>query len=74
MISGAFFNKDRKNNKNSVQIIEKWQGNGRTSREAINLSEAVLGRKRETEWMLKLRTVYPYGLHENVDIAKMIKM
>ena len=37
-----------KNAKYSVQIIEKWQGNGRTSRGAINLGEAVLRRKRET--------------------------
>ena len=29
----------------------------------------VLRRKRETEWMLKLRTVYPYGLNEKVDIC-----
>ena len=38
----------RKNAKYSVQIIEKWQGNGRTSCGAINLGEAVLRRKRET--------------------------
>ena len=36
-----------KNAKYSVQIIEKWQGNGRTSCGAINLGEAVLRRKRE---------------------------
>ena len=29
----------------------------------------VLRRKRETEWMLKLRTVYLYGLNEKVDIC-----
>ena len=47
-----------KNAKYFVQIIEKWPGNGRASRGAIDLGEAVL-RKREIEWMLKLRTVYP---------------
>ena len=31
--------------KYSVQIIEKWQGNGRTSCGAIDLVEAVLMRK-----------------------------
>ena len=41
----------------------KWQGNGRTSPGAIDLGEAVLRRERETEWMLKLRTVYQYGLN-----------
>ena len=59
-----------KNAKYSVQIIEKWQGNGRTSRDAIDLGEAVLRRKRKTEWMLNLRTVYPYGLTEKVDICE----
>ena len=38
----------RKNAKYSVQIIEKWQGSGRTSCGAFNLGEAVLWRKRET--------------------------
>ena len=38
-----------KNNKYSVQIIEKWQGNGRTCRDAIELGEAVLTNKGETE-------------------------
>ena len=58
-----------KNAKYSVQIIEKWQGNGRTSHGAIDLGEAILRRKRETEWILKLRTVYPYGLNKKVDIC-----
>ena len=46
------------------------QGNGRTSHGAIDLREAVLRRKRETEWMLKLKTVYPCGLNEKVDICE----
>ena len=58
-----------KNAKYSVQIIEKWQGSGRTSHGAIDLGEAILRRKRETEWILKLRTVYPYGLNKKVDIC-----
>ena len=61
---GEHFSRDTcKNAKYSVQIIEKWQGNGRSSSGAIHLSQAVHRRKRETEWMLKLRTVYPYGLN-----------
>ena len=59
-----------KNAKYSVQIIEKWQGNGRTSCGAIDLGETVLRRKRETEWILKLRTVYPYDLNEKVEICE----
>ena len=58
------------NAKYSVQIIEKWQVSGRTSRGAIDLGEVVLRRKWETEWMVKLRTVYPYGLNEKVDICE----
>ena len=52
----------------SVQIIEKWRGNGRTERGSIDLGLAVLRRKRETEWMRKLRTVYPYGLNDRLDM------
>ena len=40
-----------------VQEIEKWQSNGRTGHGAIDLGEAGLRRKRDTEWILKLRTV-----------------
>ena len=49
-----------KNAKYSVQIIQKWQSNDRLNHGAINLGEAVARRKRETEWVLKLRTVNPY--------------
>ena len=59
-----------KNAKYSADIIEKWQDSGRTSRGPIELGEAVLRGKRKTEWMLKLRTVYPYGLNEKVDICE----
>ena len=37
-----------KNAKYFLQIIEKWKGNGRISRGAIDLGEAVVRRKRET--------------------------
>ena len=29
-------------------------------------SEAALRKKKETEWMLRLRTIYPYGLNMKV--------
>ena len=54
--------------KYSVEITEKWQGSYKTSRGTVDLGEAVLRRKRETEWILTLKTVYPYGLNEKVDI------
>ena len=53
-LTGHFSTGICKNAKYSVQIIEKWQGNGRTSRGAIDLGDAVLTTKRETEWMLSI--------------------
>ena len=50
-----------KNDKYSVQITGKWQANVRSSSGAIDFAQAVLTRKREIEWMLKLRTLYRYG-------------
>ena len=58
-----------KNSEYTVQIIENLEGNGRTSRGALDPGVSVIRRKRETEWMLKLRTVFPYGLNDRVDIA-----
>ena len=52
----------------TVQIVENWIGNGRTNRNSIDLGLATLRRKRESEWMLKLRTVHPFGLNERVDL------
>ena len=48
----------------------KLQNYGRTSRGVIDVGEAVFRRKRKTEWTLKLRTLYSYGLHEKVDICE----
>ena len=49
-----------------VQILEKLAGNGRTARGAIDPKQTAERKKRETEWMLKLRTVYPYGLNDRI--------
>ena len=53
----------------TVQIIENWRGNGRIERNSIDLGIANLRRKRESEWILKLRMVYPFGLNERVDLG-----
>lgn len=53
----------------SVQIIEEWDGNGRIDNDPIKKmcpSEAALRKKKETELMLRLRTIYPYGLDMKV--------
>ena len=36
----------RKSAKKNVQIIEKWQGNGRTCHDVINLGEAAFKRNK----------------------------
>ena len=50
----------------TVKIIEKLDGDGRDSNGVIDPSVTVIRRKRETEWMLKLRTVFPYGLNDRI--------
>ena len=55
-----------KNANYSVQIIEKLEGNGRTGRKALDTQVTSLRKTQETHWMLKLRTVYPYGLNDRI--------
>ena len=49
-----------------VQILEKIEGNGRTPRGAMDASITSLRKQIERFWMLKLRTVYPYGLNDRI--------
>ena len=70
MVSGTFFNMGINKAKYTIQITEKSQGNCRNNCGATDFGEVVLWTKRETECMLKLRTVYPYGLNEKVDICE----
>ena len=62
----------------SVQVIEEWDGNGRIDNDPqkkLCPSVAALRRKKETEWMLRLRTIYPYGLNMKVtDKSNMDKL
>ena len=50
----------------SVNIIEKLQGSGRDEDYKVDPAVTTIRRKKETEWMLKLRTVFPYGLNDRV--------
>ena len=50
----------------SVNIIEKLPGNGRDLNNHMDPTVTNLRRKKEKEWMLTLRTVYPYGLNSRV--------
>ena len=47
-----------------VQVIENWAGDGRRANGTIDKDLTRKRRKRETEWMHTLRTVYPYGLND----------
>ena len=55
-----------KNATYSVHIIEKLEGSGRDENGEVDPSFTTIRRKKETEWMLKLRTVFPYGLNDRV--------
>ena len=44
----------------TVQIIHNLEGNGRTDKKSIDLGVASVRRKIEAEWILRLRTRFPY--------------
>mgnify|MGYP001792462320 CR=1 FL=1 len=50
----------------SVQVIEVFNGSGRDENNNVDKVATNIRRERETELMLKLRTVYPYGLNDRV--------
>ena len=50
----------------SVQIIEKLDGDGRNGGKYLDPKSTKERKERELHWMLKLRTVYPYGLNDRV--------
>ena len=62
-----------KDAKFTMQVIELWDGDGRLANGKMCPDEAAKRRKRETEWMLKLRTIYPYGLNHKVTEKSNIK-
>ena len=50
----------------TVRIIEALEGSGRDENGKMDPSITTIRRKKETEWMLKLRTVSPYGLNDRI--------
>ena len=50
----------------SINIIEILEGTGRTEEGKACPAFTAYRKKKETEWMFKLRTVYPYGMNEKV--------
>ena len=58
-----------KGSKFTIRILEKLEGNGRVGskrRDPIDGTSKRLRLAREKHWMLKLRTVFPFGLNEKV--------
>ena len=55
-----------KNASYTVTILEKLEGLGRTKHGAIDLNVRRIRHQREKHWMLKMRTVYPFGLNDRV--------
>ena len=52
-----------------IQVVEQMSGNGRLANGEIDLGLAKERKRREDMWMLKLRTVYPYGLNDALNFT-----
>ena len=51
-----------------VQIIENWEGDGHLpNRGGEDQDLSRKRKKQEDHWMLKLRTIYPYGLNDSLN-------
>ena len=49
----------------SISILEKLPGSGLTARNVVDSSKVAFRRERESYWILKLRTVFPYGMNHD---------
>ena len=50
----------------TVQVLEVLTGTGRDAHGNMDPSETKIRKDKEKHWMLKLRTVYPYGLNDTI--------
>ena len=51
-----------------VQVLEKWEGDGHLpNRGGVGRDLTKRREKQEDQWMLKLRTLYPYGLNDSLN-------
>ena len=66
--SGAYKNSDY-----VVQIVEKLKGNGRKNN-MLDPEITKERKKREDQWMIKLRTIYPYGLNDSLNNQSSMKV
>ena len=49
----------------TVNVLEKLEGSGLTDRNIVNTKLVDSRKKREKFWMLKMRSVYPYGMNHD---------
>jgi hypothetical protein len=52
-----------------VQIIENWCGDGYLPNRKADWENTKERQKQEDQWMLKLRTVYPFGLNDSLNFS-----
>ncbi len=50
----------------TLHILEKLPGNGRDENKVADPAITTVRRRKEKEWMLTLRTVYPFGLNSRI--------
>lgn len=55
-----------KNASYTINILEKLSGDGRNEKGILDSNITKMRRQKETNDMLKLRTVYPYGLNDRI--------
>ena len=66
ILNNHFNNGLCKDSQYSVKILEKLSGSGRTENDSMDISSNPIRKQRELHWMLKLRTIYPYGLNDRI--------
>ena len=59
-----------KGSEHFVQVVEKMSGDGHLGNGEIDRGVTKERRRREDQWMLKLRTVYPYGLNDSLNESR----
>ena len=50
-----------------VQVLEKWEGDGHLPNRGVDRELSKRREKQEDQWILKLRTLYPYGLNDSLN-------
>ena len=67
ILTDHFTSRPCKGAENFVQIIENWCGDGYLPNGKVDWEATIERQKQEDQWMLKLRTVYHYGLNDSLN-------